>query len=134
MTKYHAKPVIVTEDGTMFEVAELKRYNITDITGTRFDSKAEAQYYLRLKQLQKAGEVETIELQPAYVLQENPKITYKADFLVTMAGEKSVVDVKGFLTKEFRLKAKMFVAKYPELPLILVKQRGRSWEFKRFGA
>jgi hypothetical protein len=42
-------------------------------------------------------------------------ITYIADFVLEdMDGNELVVDVKGKKTPEFRLKEKMFLAKYPD--------------------
>jgi hypothetical protein len=126
--KYGAKKVIVTEDGTMFEVEQLKQYNITDITGIQFDSKAEAEYYLILKDRLAAKEIAGFSRQNTYVLQEKPKIVYKPDFvLVNWDGSVNVIDVKGVQTAAFRLKVRMFKAKYPHLPLILAKKQGRKF-------
>lgn len=126
MSKYKAKKVIVTEDGTIFEVEQLEKYNITDITGIPFDSKAEGEYYLRLKSL---PDVRDIEVQPKYILQDKPnKIVYKADFLVTWyTGKQEVIDVKGMQTTAFRIKLKLFKAKFPHLPITLVKKVGRTF-------
>lgn len=56
-------------------------------------------------------------------------IQYIPDFVVEYAdGRKEVVDVKGFATKDFKLKAKLFMARY-QVPLILVKYDGRSGKF-----
>jgi len=127
MNKYNAKKVIVTVDGTLFEEAIVKRYKL-EIVGTRFDSKAEGEYYQQLIPLLKDGTLERIEFQPAYVLQESPKITYKADFLLIFSnGEQIVVDVKGVETATFRLKRKLFKTKYPNLTLQIIKKHRGMW-------
>lgn len=129
--KYGAKKVIVTNDGTLFEVAELKKYNITDIQGIKFDSKMEAQYYLSLLDLQRQGEIQSIDLQPVFILQENPKIKYIADFKVKWAdGYEEILDVKGMQTQVFRVKMRMFKAKYPDVKLSLVTRKNREWLIK----
>ena len=127
MSKYNAKKVIVTEDGTLFEEALVKKYKL-DIKGARFDSKMEGEYYQVLLMLLKDGTLSKIELQPAFVLQESHKIKYIADFLLTFSsGEKIVVDVKGVETSTFRVKRKLFQAKYPELKLQIIKKFRGQW-------
>lgn len=127
-SKYSAKKVIVTEDGTLFEVEMLKKYNITDIVGIKFDSKMEAKYYSHLLDELSRGAVEDITLQPIFVLQEKPKIKYTADFKVVYAdGSIEIVDVKGMQTTAFRLKLRMFKSVFPDTKLVLVTQKGRQW-------
>ena len=102
MSKYYSKKVIVD--------------NI------KFDSKKEANYYLLLKSLEKAGAIKDLELQKEYILQESfkinkktrRKITYRADFTyITTADDKlHVIDVKGFKTDVYSLKKKLFEYKY----------------------
>lgn len=113
-----------------------KKVTIDDIT---FDSGAEASYYMHLNMLKKAGEVESFDMQKKYVLQEKFKhpatgstvraITYTPDFVVTYAdGSTVVIDVKGFETQMFKMKAKMFMYKY-NLPLVLVKLSSNKKSF-----
>lgn len=99
------------------------------VDGIEFQSTKEANYYLFLKQLQKEGEVKSIELQPKYELlpafEKNGKkyraITYTADFKVTYSdGREEVIDTKGYQTQAFRLKHKLFEHKYPDLTLKIV--------------
>ncbi|WKL02442.1 DUF1064 domain-containing protein [Paenibacillus amylolyticus] len=82
MNKYNATKVIVTEDGTLFSEWIVKKHNL-DITGIRFDSMAEGEYYQLLLQQKRFGEIKAFECHPKFVLQEKPKVTYTADFLVT---------------------------------------------------
>lgn len=110
----------------------MTKYNAkrTKIDGIAFDSKAEGEYYLHLKQAQEDGLVESFELQPKFILQEGFKkdgksylpITYKADFDVWYAdGYRDVIDVKGFETADFKIKRKLFEHKYPYVTLKLMK-------------
>jgi hypothetical protein len=136
VNKYQAKKVIVTEDGTLFEVDELKKYNIKDINGIKFDSKAEAEYYLVLKDKLNRGEIQALTLQPKYILQDKferngikyRRIEYKADFEVMHhGGDPETIDVKGFETKDFKIKKKMFRQVFEDYKLTLVYKKGRNW-------
>lgn len=111
MSKYNAGKVIVTPDGTLFEEWLVKKYKL-DIQGIRFDSKMEGEYYQWLILLKQYGEIKDFSCHPKYVLQEKPRITYIADFLVTeLDGAQRVVDIKGVETSTFRVKLKLFQAK-----------------------
>lgn len=125
MNKYNAKPVIVTDDGTLFEEALVKQYKL-DIKGTRFASKKEGEYYQELLPLLKDGTLSEVICQPKYILQDAPKITYIADFLLKFSdGSEIVVDVKGIELSTFKLKLKLFNKLYPEKTIrILTKHRG----------
>lgn len=132
--KYGAKKVVLTDDGTIFEVEQLKKFNISDITGISFDSKMECDYYLDLMQRKRLGEITEIELQPVYVLQEKPKIKYIPDFRITYpTGHQEIIDVKGTQTAAFRIKARLFRAKFPFATLVLVTKKGRQWIVKEVG-
>jgi hypothetical protein len=85
------------------------------IDGIRFDSKAEGNYYLALKDREAKGEVGGVELQKRFPIL-GPKgelvCTYVADFAFWDHREDRfrIVDVKGVETKEFKLKRKMMRA------------------------
>lgn len=87
----------------------------TVVDGITFDSKAEARYYVQLKQREKDGEVGGVELQRPFVVL-GPKgeliTTYKADFAFWDFKEDRfrVIDVKGVETAVFRLKKKLVKA------------------------
>ena len=107
----------------------------TIIDGFKFDSEMESHYYLYLKQLKEIGEVVDFVLQPSYLLQEgfdlNGKrirpITYKADFKVIYKdGHEEVIDVKGKLTEEFKIKRKMLLYRYRDITFKCVQERGRK--------
>ncbi len=109
-----------------------KKVVIDDI---KFDSKAEAAYYQQLKLLKMTGEVVSFNLQPEFVLQESFRkngklyraIKYKADFLVLYKdGHEELIDVKGMLTKEFRIKQKLFELRYMQ-SIKCVKLKGRQF-------
>lgn len=97
------------------------------IDGTRFDSQKEANRYLDLLVLEKAGLIQDLhrqvrfELQPSY--KKNGKtvrpIYYVADFVYydTFKGQKIVEDTKGYRTEIYKLKKKLFEFRYPELEI-----------------
>lgn len=102
--------------------------NIVD--GISFDSRREADRYIELKMLERAGKIKDLSLQQKFVLQpsfrKNGKtiraITYVADFTYyDLEKMRNVVeDVKGFKTDVYRLKKKMFEFKYPDLTIVEV--------------
>lgn len=122
------------------------KYNAkkTVIDGIIFDSKAEAAYYNQLKILKRAGEIKDFEMQVQFTLLESFKhpskktkagkpskvraINFTPDFVITeLDGSKTVVDVKGMMSKDFPLRAKLFMKKY-NMPLILAKRKGQGFE------
>ena len=111
MSKYHSKKI--------------------KIDGITFDSKAEANRYCELKLLERAGKIKDLSLQHKFELQPSFKkngktiraITYVADFVYFDFERMAhvVEDVKGFKTKEYLLKKKMFEFKYPDLTIVEIK-------------
>ena len=108
----------------------MTKYNArkTTIDGIKFDSKKEADYYCELVLRKKAGDILDFDLQPDFHLQEpftdnmgkkHRAIKYIADFIIyhNLPTEEKfkveVVDVKGFKTKEYQIKKKLFLKKYP---------------------
>jgi len=96
--------------------------------GIVFDSKKEANRYIELKIIEKAGRIEDLTLQPSFELQPkfryNDKaersIKYIADFKYFCNKKKCYIveDVKsdnGFRTEVYRLKRKMLLYKYPNI-------------------
>jgi hypothetical protein len=107
------------------------------VDGIRFDSTLEAEYYVYLKALEKAKVIAKLELQVKCELlpaQKHPvtgkhirAITYIADFRVTYPdGSVEYLDTKGYEKPEFKLKAKLFIAKYNQ-PLWLIRKSGKNW-------
>lgn len=96
------------------------------IDGITFASKAEADYYCELKLRKKAGDVKDFELQPKFEIlpkfekhgkRFNP-ITYTADFKVI-----HIVEIKGFATRDYQLRAKLFNFTYRDIKFTVVKAR-----------
>lgn len=105
---------------------ESKYHNkIAYYDGIVFDSIKERDYYADvLLPLKWAGEIKSIDMQVSFVLQPPFKhggktikgIKYVADFVITYPdGRKKVIDTKGYRTKEYQLKRKMLLYKYPEI-------------------
>ena len=107
-SKYHSKKVI--------------------IDGIPFHSQKEGDRYIQLKLLKNAGLISGLELQKSFELQPTfkkngktyRKIVYIADFCYfdNHLNKYIVEDVKGFKTKEYALKKKMFEYVYKDLELI----------------
>lgn len=92
----------------------------TEVDGHIFDSRAEADRYEELKLLVRSGEIKGFAIQPSFFL--SPGIRYRPDFLVCGADDRIwIEDVKGFSTKEFKLKQKLFMEKYPWLELRIIR-------------
>lgn len=92
--------------------------------GIVFASKREMQSYVSLKIAERARLIHGLKLQPRYVVQPKMVLTdgtkqraivYVLDFQFERDGKTVVVDVKGMETEVWKLKAKMFRARYPEL-------------------
>lgn len=100
------------------------RAKASELDGYRFASKKEMQRYAELRLLEKAGKITALCLQPRYELQpaftcldgsKIRKIDYVADFSYTEGDVSVVEDCKGFRTKDYLIKCKMFKFKYPHL-------------------
>ena len=111
----------------------MSKYNNkkTVIDGITFDSRDESLYYEALKDMKAKGLIKDFELQPKYLLQEGFEkdekkyraIKYIADFRVINNDNSSfVVDIKGMLTTEFKIKMKLFNYKYPDIELKLISR------------
>ena len=94
--------------------------------GRIYDSQAEMKRAMILKIWLAEGHISDLEYQPRFTLQEafrdncgrlNRKIEYVPDFYYfEVATFQSVAeDVKGMQTPDYRLKAKLFRAKFPDL-------------------
>ena len=83
----------------------------TSVDGHTFDSLKEANYYKDLKLRLKGNDIKGFCLQPTFILA--PGLKYKADFIVFNNDVTyDVIDVKGFKTKEYIAKKKVFEDKY----------------------
>ena len=100
----------------------MTKYNNTKITvdGIKFDSKREASRYAELKLLERSGKITDLILQPKFELipkyeingRKVRKMEYIADFQYTENGKTVIEDAKGFKTKEYLIKKKLFEFKY----------------------
>ncbi len=90
----------------------------TEVNGITFDSKKEAKRYIALRQMEDAGEIRDLQLQPKFDLVVNGvKVgKYVADFKYCLKRpdrwEAVVEDCKGMKTPVYRLKKKIVEAMY----------------------
>ena len=92
----------------------------TFVDGIKFDSKRESDRYIELKLLERSGQISDLILQPRFELIPNYEISgrkvrktvYVADFQYTENGKIIVEDAKGFKTKDYLIKKKLFEFKY----------------------
>jgi hypothetical protein len=107
------------------------KYNArkTTLNGYTFDSLAEAGRYKELCLLERAGHITGLEVHPRFMLQQafedrsgkkHRAIYYEADFKYLEKGVETIEDVKGVLTKDFRLKQKLFLFRYRHYEFRLV--------------
>jgi hypothetical protein len=96
----------------------------TIVDGHKFDSKLEAKRYSELKLWERAGEINSLVLQPRFELQpafdkngvHYRKIEYVADFSYYDKRHKRFVieDSKGYKTDVYSLKKKLFEFNFPD--------------------
>ena len=109
------------------------KYGAKKVTfdGITFDSKKEGLYYLKLKDMERCGEISNLRLQvpfellpPIYReevvhLKTKDKVErkciqravhYIADFVYTKDGEEHIIDTKGVRLPDYLLKKKMMLA------------------------
>ena len=94
----------------------------TVIDGMVFDSKKEANRFLELKMLEKAGVISNLQLQVRFEIcpkrYENKRARYYiADFVYDENNKKICEDVKSSITKAnpvYSLKKALFLANYPD--------------------
>jgi len=94
----------------------------TVIDGFTFDSKAEARRFQELRLLEQGGVITALTLQPEFLLanafdyngKKERAIKYKADFkYIDRTNDEWVIeDVKGTRTEVYKIKRKLFLAKY----------------------
>ena len=103
------------------ETAQSKYHNRRVIAyGYTFDSVAELRRYERLRLLELSGAIIDLRVHPVYTIldaqmiagkRERP-LRYAADFEYVQEGRTIVEDVKGAWTALFRLKRRLFLARY----------------------
>ena len=117
------------------------KYNAKSVVidGIRFPSEKEGKRYLELKELERAGKISNLTLQPKFLLQESFKrkknhraIFYIADFEYIENGKRVVEDVKGMKTQVYNLKKKLFLKKYPQVVFRELTLKKDKWEVKEY--
>lgn len=107
------------------------------VNGIQFDSIAEAKYYVYLlKEKATKKNIKEIKLQVPFILQEKIKkngktilpIKYIADFVVDYTNDTTrVIDIKGAVTVDFKLKRKMFEYRYLDYMLECINLYEDEW-------
>lgn len=94
----------------------------TVVDGITFASKREAAHYIGLKMLERAGEIQNLQLQPRFKCEIGGQLvcTYVGDFAYFTAKGRVIEDVKGMKTPIYRLKKKLVEALYPGLKIVEV--------------
>lgn len=122
-----------------FKKSKRHKYNAAGrwIDGAFFDSKAEADRYLQLRQMQARGMIDQLERQVPYPCRVNGQLvcTYLADFRYRIKprqlGQRVIVEeVKGSVLDAYRIKKKLVEALYPiEIMELKVPKRGTIERF-----
>jgi hypothetical protein len=92
------------------------KYNArkTVVEGIKFDSKREAARYQQLRLLERAGQISGLRLKVKYPLVVNGVRIgrYTSDFNYVEDGREVVEDVKGHVTRDYRLRKLLMLALY----------------------
>lgn len=99
-----------------------------DEDGLHFDSKAELRRYRDLRLMYSVKQIDDFKVHPVFVLIDDfvykgkkiRGIRYEADFQYTENGVAIIEDVKGVRTREFNLKLKLFMVRYPDFDFRLI--------------
>ncbi len=81
------------------------RRTFSALCGRWFDSKAECVRGEELALLEKSREIKGLQYQVRIMLCEDPKVVFIPDFSYLENGKLVYEDVKGMITREFRLKS-----------------------------
>lgn len=117
LTAKQARTLIARARGTKY-----RNRRIT-IDGLKFDSVREAKRWKQLATLERAGVINSLKRQVRFPLIVNECLvcTYVADFTyINEAGQKVVEDSKGYVTREFKTKVKLFAALHSGLSITTV--------------
>ena len=104
----------------------MSKYNArgVDADGIHFDSRAEYRRYLDLQLMERAGEITGLTVHPEYELQPHFRyngkteraIKYTPDFeYINSNGLKVCEEVKGCITKDYVLRKKLFLYRFPDI-------------------
>ena len=106
------------------------------INGLNYDSKLEAEHGLELQIRKQAKEVTDFQRQVRfkYYVNDQHICDHIVDFLVTYPdGHQEVEEVKGFATPEWRIKHKLFLALYPDIPYNVITTNNKLRKPKTSG-
>lgn len=101
------------------------------IDNIRFDSIVESKLYLQLKQLKKEGSIRDFSLNPSFMIIDPFEYMgwpekgnkYTADYLITWNdGQQEVIEIKGFVARDFPLRLKLFKSKNPNLKITILRE------------
>lgn len=96
------------------------------VHGHSHASKREAMRCAELHLLQKAGEIEDLEVEPTFYFVVNGQhvkmgngqnARYRPDFIYTENGQEIAEDIKGFVVRDFPLRAALFRTCFPNIEL-----------------
>jgi len=106
------------------------KYNArkTKYDGHTFDSMAERNRYVELRLLEREGLIKDLRVHPRYEVfpahtievRRNRAIHYEPDFTYSCEGKLVVEDIKGVETQVFKIKRKLFEAKF-DTPITIIK-------------
>lgn len=98
------------------------------IDGFKFMSSGEGNRYLELKEYQKLGIIEDLELQPRFKIKVEGVLigTYVADFKYKIKGKWYIEDFKGAETLLFKWKFKLAKVLYKEYIFVVTKKRKKN--------
>lgn len=109
----------------------------TQIDNITFDSQGEAKRYAELRLLERAGAIRDLQCQPRFELQAGFKrngravraLKYTADFQYQDGPHVVVEEFKGKETVDFRMRERLFLARFPEYLFRVTCDEGvkREW-------
>ncbi len=115
--------------GNVKEMSNKYKSTKVQTDGILFDSELERDTYLELKRLHEEGIIKGIVHQRPYPMRSHSGIVvgyYVADFRCLLANSAIVaVEAKGFETELWRRNKRHFLADYPKVKLLILKDRNQ---------
>lgn len=116
LSERELKKILKNNSDIKTQKTKKNKYHNTQIVidGVRYDSKKEYERHCELILLEKSGVISNLRFhdkKDTIILQDKPLITYEPDFCYEENKEFIIEDLKGFQTKEFKLKKKMIIHK-----------------------
>lgn len=116
LSERELKKILKNNSDIKTQKTKKNKYHNTQIVidGVRYDSKKEYERHCELILLEKSGVISNLRFhdkKDTIILQDKPLITYEPDFCYEENEEFIIEDLKGFQTKEFKLKKKMIIHK-----------------------